>query len=88
MVVRPWGFESLRPHLLWMYLQIENGRMSRRGTRPFRCRLPISPTKGRFRVDYRIGFEVADGGRLHIAIPPSDLRSGRFDRVCGIFDSA
>jgi Domain of unknown function (DUF1963) len=39
-------------------------------------------------LDYRIGFEVADGGRLQIAIPPGDLRSGRFDRVCGIFDSA
>jgi hypothetical protein len=39
-------------------------------------------------LDYRIGFEVADGGRLQIAIPPGDLRSGRIDRVCGIFDRA
>jgi hypothetical protein len=38
--------------------------------------------------DLRLGFEVADGGRLQIAISPGDLRSGRFDRVCGIFDSA
>jgi hypothetical protein len=38
--------------------------------------------------DYRIGFEVADGGRVQIAIPPGDLRRGRFDRACGIFDSA
>lgn len=39
-------------------------------------------------LDFGIGFEVADGGRLQIAIAPDDLRSGRFDRVCGIFDSA
>jgi Domain of unknown function (DUF1963) len=39
-------------------------------------------------LDFRIGFEVSDGGRLQIAIPPADLRDGRFDRVCGIFDSA
>jgi hypothetical protein len=38
-------------------------------------------------LDYRVGFEVADGGRLQIAIPPGDLRRGRFDRACGIFDS-
>jgi hypothetical protein len=39
-------------------------------------------------LDFRVGFEVADGGRLQVAIPPGDLHSGRFDRVCGIFDSA
>jgi Domain of unknown function (DUF1963) len=39
-------------------------------------------------LDFGIGFEVADGGRLQVAIPPGDLHSGRFDRVCGIFDSA
>jgi hypothetical protein len=39
-------------------------------------------------LDYRIGFEVADGGRVQIAIPPGDLCRGRFDRACGIFDSA
>jgi Domain of unknown function (DUF1963) len=39
-------------------------------------------------LDFRIGFEVGDGGRLQVAIPPGDLRAGRFDRVCGIFDSA
>lgn len=33
-----------------------------------------------------IGFEVADGGRLQVAIHPADLRRGRFDRVCGIFN--
>jgi Domain of unknown function (DUF1963) len=37
--------------------------------------------------DYRVGFEVADGGRLQVAIPPGDLRSGRFDRACGSFES-
>ncbi len=38
--------------------------------------------------DLGIGFEVADGGRLQVVIDPADLRRGRFDRVCGIFDSA
>jgi len=33
-------------------------------------------------------FEVADAGRLQIAIRERDLLRGRFDRVCGIFDSA
>jgi hypothetical protein len=34
------------------------------------------------------GFEVADAGRLQVLISPADLRAGRFDRVCGVFDSA
>lgn len=38
--------------------------------------------------DVPIGFEVADGGRLQIVVAPGDLRRGRFDRVCGIFESA
>lgn len=33
-------------------------------------------------------FEVADAGRLQIAIRERDLLRGRFDRICGIFDSA
>jgi hypothetical protein len=33
-------------------------------------------------------WEVADGGRLQLLIAPADLARGRFDRVCGIFDSA
>ena len=37
--------------------------------------------------DEGLRFEVADAGRLQIAISPADLRRGRFDRVCGIFDS-
>jgi hypothetical protein len=40
------------------------------------------------RHDETIGFEVADAGRLQVAIDPRDLRRGRFDRACGIFDSA
>jgi hypothetical protein len=38
--------------------------------------------------DSAVRFEVADAGRLQVAIAPADLRRGRFDRVCGIFDSA
>jgi hypothetical protein len=34
------------------------------------------------------GFEVADAGALQLLISPADLRAGRFDRVCGVFDSA
>lgn len=41
-----------------------------------------------FGYDPGIGFEVADGGRLQVAISAQDLQQGRFDRVCGIFDSA
>lgn len=35
-----------------------------------------------------MNWEVADGGRLQLLISPKDLRRGRFDRVCGTFDSA
>ena len=38
--------------------------------------------------DERLGFEIADGGRLQIVISPSDLARGRFEDVCAIFDSA
>ena len=38
--------------------------------------------------DPRLGFEVADAGRLQIALPAEDLAAGHFDRACGIFDSA
>ena len=38
--------------------------------------------------DETFGFEVADAGRLQLLISPADLRAGRFDRVCGTFDSA
>jgi len=33
-------------------------------------------------------WEVADGGRLQLLISSEDLAAGRFDRVCGTFDSA
>ena len=39
-------------------------------------------------LDFGIGFEVADAGRLQVEIAEEDLAAGRFDRVCGIFDSA
>jgi uncharacterized protein DUF1963 len=38
--------------------------------------------------DDAFGFEVADAGRVQMLISPADLRAGRFDRVCGVFDSA
>ena len=38
--------------------------------------------------DDHLGFNVADAGALQILIAPADLRAGRFDRVCGVFDSA
>jgi hypothetical protein len=38
--------------------------------------------------DDHLGFSVADAGRLQVLIAPADLRAGRFDRVCGVFDSA
>jgi hypothetical protein len=38
--------------------------------------------------DPGMGWEVADGGVLQTLISPADLRAGRFDRVCGTFDSA
>jgi hypothetical protein len=38
--------------------------------------------------DDHLGFNVADAGRLQILIAPADLRAGRFDRTCGVFDSA
>jgi len=38
--------------------------------------------------DEDLAFDVADAGRIQLFISPSDLRRGRFDRVCGVFDSA
>jgi uncharacterized protein DUF1963 len=38
--------------------------------------------------DDEFGFEVADAGRLQLLISPADLRGGRFNHVCGVFDSA
>jgi hypothetical protein len=37
--------------------------------------------------DENVGFELADSGRIQLLISPADLRAGRFDRVCGVFDS-
>jgi hypothetical protein len=38
--------------------------------------------------DDKVDFVVADAGRIQFLISPADLRAGRFDRVCGVFDSA
>ena len=90
---RWWGIEqalhrrpTLLQHRLLGHIRSPNGGSS--------CWERTQRRRGAWRhlftigLDYRVGFEVADGGRLQIAIPPGDLRSGRFDRVCGIFDSA
>ncbi len=72
-------------HRLLGYSRSPNGENScwertQRRRRTWRHLFTIGP-------DYGVGFEVADGGRLQIAIPPDDLRTGRFDRACGGFDS-
>jgi Domain of unknown function (DUF1963) len=73
-------------HRLLGYLDTPNGgngcwRRTERPLLPWRHLLTIG-------LDFGIGFEVADGGRLQVEIAPADLAAGRFDRACGIFDSA
>lgn len=34
-----------------------------------------------------LGFDIPDGGRLHVLISPAALRAGRFDRICSYFDT-
>jgi hypothetical protein len=59
-----------------------------------RCWARAERTKGTWRhlftmgPDDDFGFEVADAGRLQLLISPADLRAGRFNHVCGVFDSA
>jgi hypothetical protein len=73
-------------HLLLGYSNAPNGGddCSARAERPrdtWRHLFTIGP-------DDHLGFNVADAGRLQILIAAADLRAGRFDRVCGTFDSA
>ncbi len=77
---------SLLAHRLLGYVDTPN----RRGSCWRRTELPIGAWRHLITIglDFGIGFEVADGGRLQIEIAPDDLAAGRFDRVCGIFDSA
>jgi Domain of unknown function (DUF1963) len=77
---------GLLSHRLLGYVDTPNGEGScwRRTERPvdaWRHLITIG-------LDFGVGFEVADGGRLQVEISPADLAAGRFDRVCGIFDSA
>jgi hypothetical protein len=77
---------GLLSHRLLGYVDTPNGAGScwRRTERPIdRWRHLIT-----IGLDFGVGFEVADGGRLQVEISPADLAAGRFDRVCGIFDSA
>jgi hypothetical protein len=75
-------------HKILGYLEAVNGESGRCWWNTQRHRTP--PWKHLMTVgpDLGIGFEAADGGRLQVVIDPADLRRGRFDRVCGIFDSA
>jgi hypothetical protein len=73
-------------HVLLGYSNEPNGGddCSARAARPrdtWRHLFTIGP-------DDHLGFNVADAGRLQVLISPADLRAGRFDRVCGVFDSA
>ena len=77
---------GLLSHRVLGYLDTPNGggncwRRTERPVDPWRHLLTIG-------LDFGVGFEVADGGRLQVEISPADLTAGRFDRVCGIFDSA
>jgi hypothetical protein len=88
-----WGLRDALNHLprdgehrLLGYVDSPNGengcsQLAQRRTQPWRLLATISWDEG-------VHFEVADSGRLQIAIAPRDLRSGRFDRVCSSFDSA
>ena len=73
-------------HLLLGYSNAPNGgdecsERAERGRDTWRHLFTIGP-------DDHLGFNVADAGRVQILIAPADLRAGRFDRVCGVFDSA
>jgi hypothetical protein len=74
-------------HRILGYLDTPNGESgrcwsrSRRSTGAWRHLFTMG-------MDFGVGFDVADAGRLQVAVPPADLRGGRFDRACGIFDSA
>lgn len=37
--------------------------------------------------DDELGFDIPDAGRLHVLIAPDALRTGRFDQICGYFDT-
>ena len=73
-------------HLLLGYSNAPNGgddcsERAERARDTWRHLFTIGP-------DDDLGFNVADAGALQILIAPADLRAGRFDRVCGVFDSA
>jgi hypothetical protein len=69
-------------HRLLGYSSAPNGNndCAERSTLTWRHLLTFGPDDDR-------GFSVADAGRLQLLISPADLRAGRFDRVCGVFDS-
>jgi hypothetical protein len=78
--------KGLLSHRLLGYADTPNGggscwRRTQRSVDAWRHLITIG-------LDFGIRFEVADGGRLQVEVSPEDLAAGRFDRVCGIFDSA
>jgi hypothetical protein len=73
-------------HQILGYMRAPNGGndcslRAERGQDTWRHLFTIGP-------DDHLGFNVADAGALQVLIAPADLRAGRFDRVCGVFDSA
>jgi Domain of unknown function (DUF1963) len=78
---------GFRPHRMLGYIDTPNGE---RGRCWSQTRQSADPWEHLFTIglDYDVGWEVGDFGRLQVAISPADLRRGRFDRVCGIFDGA
>lgn len=73
-------------HVLLGYSRAPNGgddcsARAERGRDTWRHLFTIGP-------DDDLGFNVADAGAVQVLIAPADLRAGRFDRVCGVFDSA
>lgn len=48
-----------------------------------------SPWRHLFTIDYdeQLGFDIPDAGWLQIAVSPADLKAGRFDRVCSLFNT-
>ena len=81
-VVGPYDVE----HRLLGYSYSPNGgnACSARAERPKRTWRHLMT----FGYDEDRGYMVADAGTLQLLISPADLRAGRFDRVCGVFDSA
>src|SRR3954452_19396691 len=79
------GADTMVSHRLLGYGEPPNGgdacwSRAGRASRPRRHLFTLNS-------DEDVGFEIADAGRIQLLISPDDLRAGRFDRLCGVFDS-